>query len=347
MFGAVQNILQQNRGAPSSSFLNTVRSQIQQRQAPKPATTAPAAPAQPAAARPAPTGFASIWQRLRGMQRPPAQATPAAPAPAAPAQPATPPPVGGPSIAPTVPPQDLIAPTAPSAPAPPPAQPGSGTQAYGATIRDITGGERPQAITPSGSVTDPLQERAQAEAMRALENPSAFDDDLFKAEVSRARESFDADIANRGLDYSTIAPQLFGERVLNPLLSERARTISADRARALQGAQGVIGQRAGLEGMGREELRGERSYTDSLREQARRNAIEEYQLGEGQFQQTLQQALASGDPSRALAALQSAAYGMGSPAAAYGDQAEQSGAGLQDLAQLFIEQFYGNKGAQQ
>lgn len=247
-----------------------------------------------------------------------------------------------------------IAPPAPAAPPPapprpaiqPPVQPPTGGQPgqFGAQISDITGQERPQAINPGASVTDPLQQQTQDAASRALANPSAYDDTLFKQEVARGRESLDADISNRGLDYSTIAPQLFSDRVLSPLLSERARSISADRQRALEGAQGVISQRTGLEAQGRGELRGERGYTDQLREQARQNEIQRYQLGESQFQTTLQQALASGDPSRALAALQSAAYGMGGPAQAYGQQADQTGSSLQDLAQSFIEQFYGNRG---
>lgn len=278
---------------------------------------------------------------IKSLQPKPAVAPAAAPAPAA----GTPAPVvPPPSIAPPAP----AAPPAPPRPAiAPPAQPPTGGQPgqFGAQISDITGAERPQAINPGASVTDPLQQQTQDAASRALANPSAYDDDLFKQEVARGRESLDADISSRGLDYSTIAPQLFSDRVLNPLLSERARTISADRARALEGAQSVVGQRAGLEAQGRGELRGERGYTDSLREQARQNEIQRYQLGEGQFQQTLQQALASGDPSKALAALQSAAYGMGGPASAYGQQAEQTGSSLQDLAQSFIEQFYGNQGA--
>lgn len=230
-------------------------------------------------------------------------------------------------------------PGTPGAPAAAPATP-----PFAANISDITGQERPQAITPGQSVTQPLQEQAQAAASRALESPSPFDDELFKQEVARGREAFGGDIAERGLDYSTIAPTLFAERVINPLLSERARGIAGAREQALRGAQDVIGQRTGLEAQGRGELRGERGYTDELRERARRNEIERYQLEEGQFQGTLQQALASGDPSRALAALQSAAYGMGQPAQAYGQQAEQSGAGLQDLAELFMNQFYGNRG---
>lgn len=276
------------------------------------------------------------------------------PAVAPTAQPVAPAP-GGMPVSRAMPPAPAIAPPAPAAPPPapprpaiaPPAQPPTGGQPgqFGANISDITGAERPQAINPGASVTDPLQQQTQDEASRALANPSAYDDTLFQQEVSRGRESLDADIASRGLDYSTIAPQLFSSRVLQPLLSERARTISADRQRAQEVAQGVIGQRTGLEAQGRGELRGERGYTDTLRERARQNEIERYQLGEGQFQTTLQQALASGDPSRALAALQSAAYGMGGPASAYGAQAEATGSSLQDLAQSFIEQFYGNRGA--
>lgn len=231
----------------------------------------------------------------------------------------------------------------PPAPAPAPA-PGGAPNPFAAGISDITGEERPQAITPGASATQPLQDQAQAAASRALENPSAYDDSIFKADVARGRESLDADLANRGLDYSTLAPQLFSDRVLSPLLSERARTISADRQRALEGATSVIGQRTGLEAQGRGELRGERGYTDTLREQARQNELQRRALQESSFQTTLQQALASGDPSRALAALQSAAYGMGQPAAAYGEQAQQTGAGLGELAQQFIQQFYGNRG---
>jgi hypothetical protein len=300
-------VQQMVQNRPTSSFPTLFKS-LQQR-APTAPAPAPATAPKPAAAQPPAPNIA-----------PPAPQPPAANVPA-------------PNVAPAAPP-----PSAP-APQPPPGQ-------FGEVVRDIQGNERPQQILPGQSATAPLQDRAQQEAMRALESPSPYDDQLFQQEVQRARGSFDADIASRGLDYSSIAPQEFSRQVLNPLLSERARTISEARRNALAGAQSVIGQRTGLEQGGREELRGERGYTDTLREQARRNAIDQYQLGESQFQQTLQQALASGDPSRALAALQSAAYGMGGPAAAYGQQAEQSGAGLQELAQSFIEQFYGNRGAQ-
>lgn len=226
--------------------------------------------------------------------------------------------------------------THPRTAAPAPARPGQ----FGQVVRDIQGNERPQQILPGQSATQGLQESAQAAAQRALNNPSPFDDALFKQEVERGREALNADLADRGLSYSTIGSELFGTRVLNPLLSERARGIADARRQALEGAQNVIGQRAGLEAQGRGELRGERGYLDTLREQARRNAIEQYGLQESQLQTTLAQALASGDPSRALAALQSAAYGMTNPALQYGRQAEQTGQSLQDLAQLFGQTFF-------
>lgn len=307
MFSPVQRF-----GVPSSAMVRALQ--------PKPAAAPAAAPAAPAtppapaiapATQPAGGGMASNMQ-FKGW---------------------------GPGGPPTYGPGDPRAAGQPGAPAaPPPGQP------FAAQISDITGQERPERIAPGQSVTNPLQEQAQAAASRALANPSPFDDELFKQEVERGREAIGGDIAERGLDYSTIAPQIFSSRVLQPLLSERARGIAGAREQALRGAQDVIGQRTGLEAQGRGELRGERGYTDELRERARRNEIERYQLEEGQFQGTLQQALASGDPSRALAALQSAAYGMGQPASAYGQQAEQSGAGLQDLAELFMNQFYGNRG---
>lgn len=331
-FGTLMSPVQQLRpgAVPSSTLLQGF-----QRRLPKP-PAAGAAP-QPAGAPAAPAAPAPAANPLSQLQTGGTRTEPTINGR----------PVGAPAPAPTafqrVAAQQpvLQAPAAPPAAAPAaPVAPGR----FAEETRDIQGTERPQAISPGQSATQPLQEQAQAAAARALENPSPFDDDLFKQEVGRAREAFGGDIAERGLDYSTIAPTLFAERVLNPMLSERARGIAEARRSALAGAQDVIGQRTGLEAQGRGELRGERGYVDQLREQARRNEIERYQLGESQFQTTLQQALASGDPSRALAALQSAAYGMGGPAAQYGAQAEATGGGLQDLAELFLNQFYGNQG---
>jgi hypothetical protein len=216
-------------------------------------------------------------------------------------------------------PPGLTPPTAPNAGAP-----------FGATISDITGQERPQAITPGASATQGLQESAQAAAQRALENPSPYDDELFKQETERGREALNEDLAARGLDYSTFAPELYSKRVLQPLLSERARGIADARAQALQGAQSVIGQRTGYEAQGREELRGERGYVDQLREQARQQDLQRYALEQDALQ-------------RALQAFQGGAAGLGGAAGQYGAQAEASGQGLQDLAQLFARTFYGGQ----
>lgn len=245
--------------------------------------------------------------------------------------------------APAAPPKPMIAPTPPpSAPAaPPPAPPppiAPPPTAAGATTANLQGNEAPFRVTPGQSATQGLQDSAVGAAQRALDNPSPYDDQLFKQEVARGSEALNADLSNRGLDYSSIAGDLFSSRVLQPLLSERARSLADARTQALQGAGSVINQRTGLESGQRDELRTERGYTDQLREQARSNAVQQYQLKEGSFQDTLRQALASGDPSKAL-------YALNQAAGAYGDQAAGGNDQLAQLAQMFAQQFYGPKPA--
>lgn len=268
-------------------------------------------------AAPAPSGQ---WFPFAQAQAKAAQAKAAAQAAAAKPMinPQAPPPAG-----------PMINPPAPAAPppTPPPTAPGAVTQ-------NLTGQEAPFRVTPGTSATQGLQDSAVTAAQRALDNPSPYDDALFKQEVGRGSEALNADLANRGLDYSSIAGDLFSSRVLQPLLSERARSIGDARSQALAGAQSVVGQRTGLEAGARDELRGERSYSDVLRQQARDNSVQQYQLQEGSFQETLRQALASGDPTKAL-------YALNQAAGQYGDQAAGTNDALAQLAKQFATQFYG------
>lgn len=257
-----------------------------------------------------------------------------------------------------------------AAPAPAPVVPASSSAAQ---VSAFTGNEAPYTVMPTQpAATQELRSRAQQEAMRALEQPTAFDDELFQGardqalrlldeDFGRQEERLTGDLAARGLDYSSVAAgnlnDLRTERaraggdLLQDLLLRRAETLASGRQQALSGALGVAQSEAGLDSAFREELRGERSYSDFLRTSAREQAIQDFLMeqdlagqSEASFQQLLQQAMAQGDPSRLLAALNSGAAGYASPAAAYGAQAEMTNEQLQQLAEL-AGQIFGPKPA--
>lgn len=167
----------------------------------------------------------------------------------------------------------------------------------------LTGNERPGAIEPPQGAASGLEGSLEAEAQRQLQNPSVYDDQLFKDALQQAgasvndwyggaKEELDADLANRGIDFSTIAGTrqagLLNDRtrqmrdITLPLLRERATSIGGARSAAFNNARGILGDIEDRGYRSRGEARGERGYRDDLRREGRRNAIEEYQIGEDQ-----------------------------------------------------------------
>jgi hypothetical protein len=233
----------------------------------------------------------------------------------------------------------------------------------GVETRPITGNEAPERILPrrSEAVSELLQ-RLQAEALRQLEQPSPYDDELFRQALETERQRLDeyygglqrqleAELARRGLSYGSTAGQMLADlatqrgrafqEVLTPLLRERAQALGSARRSAAETARDLLGFRTALEAAERGELRGERSYLDALREAAYEQALRQMQLEEAaraqqeaEFQRLLAQALATSDPTALLAALGQAGTGLGDVAAAYGQRAEASGRQLGSLAEL-------------
>lgn len=234
------------------------------------------------------------------------------PPPTATPQPApTPPPGGHPLPEPMPMPGTPQTPGggSPSTPALPPPNPAPGggptaaTGIPGVATAEITGDEKPFGVLPSQS--NELQElsgKLQSEATRQLDDPSVYDDELFEQALGQSRRlidedyetqlnRLDADLARRGLGWnsSTYAgnrEDLAVERgramqdVMTPLLRERAVSIGGARQAAFNNASNLAGFRAGTEREARDEVRGERGYTDNLRRTARDDAIQETMLGE-------------------------------------------------------------------
>jgi hypothetical protein len=225
--------------------------------------------------------------------------------------------------------------------------------------RPITGDEAPQQVLPQRSeAVSQLLQALQSEALRALQQPTAYDDELFKQATGQAQQLLDerygalqrqleADLARRGLDYGSTAGQQLADlatqrgrafqEILTPLLRERAQALGQGREAAANIARGLLGFRTGLEAQERGELRGERSYLDALREAAREQALQQFGLGESALQQALSQALGVSDPTALLQTLGSSASGLGNVAGAYGEQAAQGGQQLGDLATLIAQ----------
>lgn len=210
---------------------------------------------------------------------------------------------------------------APNAPAPPPAAPPP--TAPGATTQSFTGNEQPYQVLPGQDRSfQSLLSRLNTEANRQLDQPTVYDDALFgditASQKAGINENFDAaqrdlagQLASRGINYSSIAGG-----ALNDIATARARSLSdvdtnnaRDRAMALaQGRTAAFGNAAGLSSFmdstdraNRDELRGERGYADSLRNDARNQSIQEqllnYQMQNDQqnsFQDLLNAALGYG-----------------------------------------------------
>lgn len=197
---------------------------------------------------------------------------------------------------------------------------------YGGSRTPITGNERPENINPGYSdrmsqllqtLTDragggALGDRLQQEAMRQLDQPSAYDDELMQGAIAQGRRELDRyfgglreglgeELGSRGMEYSTHGSGRYGDLaaqqgyamqdLMNNILRERAASIGSERAAAFNNAMGLQGQGfnqalgatsllGGMERGMRDEARGERGYVDNLRREARGDSIEEIMLGE-------------------------------------------------------------------
>ena len=234
------------------------------------------------------------------------------------------------------PPQPNILPPKPgvtgAAAAPPPIPPG--TQA-------ITGDEGYYRVNPERDAgMQQLLDRLVTESNRGLDQPTVYDDDLFKQSLELGRQSLDADLARRGITQSTAGSELFSTRVLNPLLRERAQALSSGREAATRNAMATALARQNVGTAERAEQRGERGYLDELRGRARAESIEDLNLEEAagarresEFQSLLNQALGAGFGSAPLSGFGSAAYG-------YGDV----GGDLNSQLQALLQQIFGQSG---
>jgi hypothetical protein len=285
-------------------------------------------------------------------------------APKPPAAAPSPSPAPAPQTA--APPAPQPAPTPAPAPVPPPPPP----TAQGATTKAFTGNETPYQVLPTQSQgLQDILSRLQTEAGRQLDQPTVYDDALFK-EISDSQkaginENFDAaqrslaaELASRGINYSSIA----GGK-LNDISTARARALSdvdtqnaRDRAMALaQGrsaafnnASGIAGALSNLEQGNREELRTERGYADNLRDAARNQSLQELLLNEqlgsernSEFQDLLRTALGYGQGGAAGSMLGAAGSLLGSTASQYAGREQSTDAGLSQLAQLAAQLFGG------
>lgn len=282
------------------------------------------------------------------------------------APPAAAAPAPGPAPAPTPPP---AAAPAPAVPPPPPTPPP--TAATGVQATAITGDENPYAINPADTKeTTDLMSRLQGEATRQLDQPTVYDDDLYKkAKEATSRginENFDAageglneELASRGINYSTIAggrhvdlatrrAQTLSD-VDTDILEKRAMALAQGRQSAFGNAGGLADRRIDLERGNRLEQRGERGYVDNLRGTARDQAIQQQQLGESSrrtsdqdWQEILDRAIGYGQGGNAGAMLTGASGTYGGAANRAGGRADNAGDDLAGLAQL-ATQFYGGR----
>lgn len=230
----------------------------------------------------------------------------------------------------------------------------------------VSGGEVPYHIgTGPSDQSSGLLSRLATEAGRQLDQPTVWDDPLAKqikdAQVSgvnanydEAGKHLDARLADRGINYSTIAggdimdleKQRAGalSSIDADIAGQRANALAAGRASAFGNARGVFGDSSATDQTTRNNQVGERGYTDDLRNKAQSDALATTQLGETygrqndqDFQSILDRAYGSGTSS------QTGASGIyGSQANGYGSSQAADQGGLAELAQL-AAQFFGAK----
>lgn len=258
------------------------------------------------------------------------------------------------NAAPTVPRGNVLAPP-PAAPAPAGIVP-PGTSA-------VSGGEVPYHVgTGPSDQTSSMLSKLATEAGRQLDQPTVWDDPLAKqikdsqtaginANYDVAGRHLDASLADRGINYSTIAggdimdleKQRAGalSSVDADIAAQRANSLAAGRSAAFSNARGVFGDSSSADQTARNNQVGERGYTDELRNKAQNDALATTQLGETygrqndqDFQTILNQLNSAGNTA------QTGASGIyGSQANGYGSSQATDQSGLSDLAQLAAQYF--------
>lgn len=229
-------------------------------------------------------------------------------------------------------------------------QPAGGTVPPGTTA--VSGSEVPYHVgTGPGQATTDVLSKLATEAGRQLDQPTVWDDPLaqqIKAQRSagvdenyrKAGASLDASLADRGINYSTIA----GGDIMDlnkahaadlgaidtDIAQQRANALAAGRQSAFQNASGFVGTNEGVNQTTRANQVGERGYADTLRRQAQTDAA----AGDQNFQSLLDRVYGMGTGSQGAAA---GIYG-GQGAVNY-ESAGQDQAGLADLAQLAAQYF--------
>lgn len=189
---------------------------------------------------------------------------------------------------------------------------------------------------------DPVQQAMRDETLRRLQNPSPYDDALWQKEVDRAklssdeqwkrnRDSLDADLAARGINFSSIAGDKLSDfntarsrswdDTLTGFLSDRAKGIGSARDQAFNAGNT------------------ERTYYDDQRQRGIDNQFDVTRLAEALRQGQEGTAL---DWTRlgldALGNSTAGAADLGAGAAASAGQT-----GTQDYITQWLAQFYGNK----
>lgn len=166
----------------------------------------------------------------------------------------------------------------------------------------LTGAETPYSIGAGYSdKTNSALDTLQTEANRELAQPTTFDDPLaaqikasqvagINANYDVAQHHLDAALADRGINYSTIAGgdimDLARARATDlnsvdaEIAAQRANDLAAGRRAAFDNATSVLGARAGLDASTRANQVGERSYVDSTRNTARDQSLQDQLLTE-------------------------------------------------------------------
>lgn len=215
---------------------------------------------------------------------------------------------------------------------------------------------------PSDQTSSMLSKLA-TEAGRQLDQPTVWDDPLAKqikdsqvaginSNYDVAGQHLDARLADRGINYSTIAggdimdleKQRAGalSSVDADIAAQRANSLAAGRSAAFSNARGVFGDSSATDQTTRNNQVGERGYTDDLRNKAQSDALATTQLGETygrqndqDFQSILDRVYGMGNGSQAGAG---GIYGSQGAAAGASQAVDQQGLG--DLAQL-AARFFG------
>lgn len=208
---------------------------------------------------------------------------------------------------------------------------------------------------PSQGTTDVLSKLA-TEAGRQLDQPTVWDDPLAQAIKAQraagvnqnydvAARHLDASLADRGINYSTIAggdimdlekaraAELGG--IDTDIAQQRANALAAGRQAAFGNATSYVGSQTGVDQTTRANMAGERGYTDALRAEAQSQA----QQGDANFQSLLDRIYGYG-----AGAMGGAAGIYGGQAGMYGESQAADQQGLAQLAQL-AAQFLGNRAA--